>query len=101
MMSNKEFLEAQLQDNCFALVIKWLQAGRRPPQEKVGSTRSETRYYWSRFDKLKYLNNIAYIETTNEDDTQQQLRALVPQQLRNEIMQSTYNAPVVGHFGIQ
>ena len=72
MMSNKEFSEAQLQDNCLEQVIQWLQVGRRPPQKKVGSTTSETRYYWSRFDELKYMKNIAYIETTNEDDTQQQ-----------------------------
>ena len=86
-MSIKKSSEVQLEDHCLAQVIKWLQAGRRPPQEKVGSTTSETGYYWSRFDELKYLNNIANIETTNEDDTQQQMRALVPQQLRNEIMQ--------------
>ena len=98
MMQTNKFAEQQQQDACLALLVHWLRAKQAPPQGRVGATTAETKYHCSHFNKLRYIDNIAYIKTINEDDTRRLLRVLVPQQLNEIILTSACNAPISGHF---
>ena len=91
----------QEKDSSISILLGWLKQGQCPSSDSIGKHGPEIHYYWARFDQLQYKDGLAYIQTSDEEGLINHLRLLVPRQRRREVMESSHNMPVGGHFGVQ
>jgi hypothetical protein len=97
--SPQQLKQAQTSDKSIREVVEWLASGIRPAFSDVQGSSLETRSLWAQWNALAVEEGVLFrrVETVNGEDSHDQL--VVPQSIREEILQFLHNHPSAGHLG--
>ena len=95
-----DFKKQQNKDSLTATLLEWLTKATRPKAEQMEGAGRELRYYWDRFDGLTIEDGILGILNLIEDGPNRKFCAIVPQQAKQEILESAHGSLAGGHFGV-
>jgi len=87
----------QEEDSDISPIIQWLETGEDPSLATLRLSSPATRFLWLGQICLEFHNNILYYKYLDRIDKEQCL--IVPEKLKNEILQHCHDDKVAGHLG--
>ena len=92
--------QAQRSDPEIRCVTTWLEESLTKPEwRKVSSYSTAVKSYWGQWESLKLHEGRLY-RIVDNDAAQQLWQLVVPQALREAVLQQLHNSPTDGHFGV-
>ena len=91
--------ESQLNDPDLTIIIRAIEAGKKPSHSEVVVLSPAARYYWSIWDSLTMQDECLHRYFYRKDGSGSHLQFIVPQSMKPEILYQVHNTIVSGHFG--
>ena len=95
--SSMELRQMQEEDDDISPIIQWLETGEDPSLATLRLSSPATRFLWLGQFCLEFHNEMLYYKYV--DRTDKELCLVVPEKLKNEIVQHCHDDRVAGHFG--
>ncbi|KAK3090501.1 hypothetical protein FSP39_012342 [Pinctada imbricata] len=95
---NISITKSQGEDNDLKHVISWIKAGIKPEWSDISHLSETCKYYWARFESLKYENETLYHIW---EDTIPKYQVVVPISLTKTIIENLHNSQTGGHLGVK
>ena len=81
-------------------IITWIEANdARPEWNKIPQTHSAIRTYWLHWDQLKVVNGVLYKRWISNSGEKEELKLVVPFQLRSKVFHEVHKRNTGGHYG--
>ena len=96
---NIDIAKCQLDDPDLSYVIKWVQDGTQPEWKDISSLSETCKFYWVRFESLKYIDNILYCQT--QEKIGEKCCIVIPKSLVGKVLALLHNSTTGGHLGIK
>jgi hypothetical protein len=91
----------QYEDLHIGRVLKWVQEGRKPPEEEIKRFGPETGNLWSQFESLTLVDGLLYRKFEDEAGNVKYLQLCLPSKLVPDVLEISHNIPTSGHLGAQ
>ena len=95
--TSKQLQEKQQQDPDLAKLIKWLEEESSPTTQDLYLSSSAVKRFWLLKSQLTFWNKVLYYNWEDYPFTHKLL--MVPESLRDEVMQGCHDCPTSGHLG--
>lgn len=90
--------ESQNQDPIIKTIIECVKSKDSPKWEEIAHLGQAHKYYWVRYNSLKFLNGILYHIW---EGVQPKYQIVLPQSLKHLIFQQLHNSVTGGHLGVR
>ena len=89
----------QMNDPDLALIIRAVEAGKKPCHSEIVVLSPAARYYWSIWDSLTMQEGCLHRYFYRKDGSGSHLQFIVPHSMKHDILYQVHNTIVSGHFG--
>jgi len=100
-LSAKELREIQLKDTELSILIEWMERDHPPTVAEVMIKSRGVRKFWLTNNLLEMREGVLYYRWLNTKLETERLLLMVPQTLRNNVMEAFHCSSAAGHPGIQ
>ena len=91
----------QYEDPDVGRVLKWVETGEKPPEEKIQHFDPETGNLWGQFESLVVVEELLYRKFEDEAGNLKYLQLCLPSKLVPKVVEISHNIPTSGHLGPQ
>ena len=89
----------QYKDSHIGRVLKLVEAGEKPPEEKIRHLSPETGNLWCQLESLAVIEGLLYRKFEDEAGNLKYLQLCLPTKLVPEVLEISHNIPTSGHLG--
>ena len=97
--SIEELQEKQQQDPVLSKFITMKALGERPKWEEISLEGQELKHYWCIWDHIEIRQGVLYMLWEDPMGHGQELKLIIPHNLREEVLRHSHDSVVAGHLG--
>ena len=99
-LSKDKLKQAQSEDPDVSKLVAWKQQDVRPPWGDISAEGASLKTYWAQWDTLK-LDDGLLIREFHVTGKKKRTQVVVPEKLRNLVLENLHNAVTAGHLGVR